>query len=362
MVILYCTFLFKTEKVTLFIQTGCKRLSITYLHLLKTKPVLTKAITSLFLFSTSDLFAQCITERKLNGKRIFRFALWGACVGAPLLHFWHSFIELFQPSSSHWRALCSVVIDQGFMTPVYTILFFIYDAVASGNPLRVGIQRAKTCSSSIIWKTWVFWYPAQFLNLRFIPVDLRVAYINAVNIGWNMYFSYITKSPNHTKECGTSICQRMMMMSQQRGECSLCFVVIVHKRWIAKKTCLYSWKYKRSLVNTSSLRDCCFSVITCSSLSIQEPLSITAFNQANTLFEQNCAACHNNGGNIIFYARNKTLFPKALEKNGYLNKESISDLTKQGKGAMPGYANKLNDEEISLLSDYILQRAAENWK
>jgi len=119
----------------------------------------------------------------------------GACVGAPLLHFWHSFIELFQPSASHWRALCSVVIDQGFMTPLYTMLFMIYDAVASGSPLRVGIQRARTESYSVIWKTWVFWYPAQFLNLRFIPVDLRVAYINAVNVGWNMYFSYITKSP-----------------------------------------------------------------------------------------------------------------------------------------------------------------------
>ncbi|GJQ10766.1 hypothetical protein GpartN1_g2557.t1 [Galdieria partita] len=201
----YCIFLLKNEKVALFIQNDLKHLSTAYLQLLKTKPILTKAVTSLFLFSISDLLAQCITERKLNGHRLLRFALWGACVGAPLLHFWHSWIELFQPSSSHWRAFCSVVIDQGFMTPVYTILFFIYDAVASGSSLLVGIQRARTCSSSIIWKTWVFWYPAQFLNLRFIPVDLRVAYINAINVGWNMYFSYITKASNShplTKEKG----------------------------------------------------------------------------------------------------------------------------------------------------------------
>ncbi|KAK4523277.1 hypothetical protein GAYE_PCTG50G1170 [Galdieria yellowstonensis] len=90
--------------------------------------------------------------------------------------------------------------------------------------------------------------------------------------------------------------------------------------------------------------------------------SVTAFHQAQVLFEQNCAACHANGGNIIFYARNKTLFPKALEKNGYRDKASIAQITKQGKGAMPGYANKLDDQEISLLSEYILQRAAENWK
>ncbi|GJQ10765.1 hypothetical protein GpartN1_g2556.t1 [Galdieria partita] len=149
------------------------------------------------------------------------------------------------------------------------------------------------------------------------------------------------------------------MQSRRGGSqgCLPCFVVGVDKRWVAKRS------FQRSLIDTKL----CLSMPTGSHLSIlsviaTQPLSNTAFNQAHTLFEQNCAACHSKGGNIIFYARNKTLFPKALEKNGYLNKESISEITRQGKGAMPGYHNKLDDEEISLLSDYILQRAADHWK
>eukprot|EP00871_Galdieria_phlegrea_P003683 jgi/Galph1/4315/GphlegSOOS_G2976.1 len=90
--------------------------------------------------------------------------------------------------------------------------------------------------------------------------------------------------------------------------------------------------------------------------------NLSTLTQGKRLFEENCAACHLNGGNIIFYARGKTLQSRALEKNGYNTKEAINQLTKQGKGAMPSYANKLSDQEVDILSEYILQQASSGWK
>jgi len=137
----------------------------------------------------------------------------------------------------------------------------------------------------------------------------------------------------------------MVRLSYQR--CDSCFIVNVPRNEKPFDV-LYHYKTKHMAVGGCRRRVAISAVAAGWDPSQQG--SVTAFHQAQVLFEQNCAACHANGGNIIFYARNKTLFPKALEKNGYRDKDSISQITKQGKGAMPGYANKLDDQEISLLS------------
>eukprot|EP00871_Galdieria_phlegrea_P003685 jgi/Galph1/4317/GphlegSOOS_G3016.1 len=190
---------------------GVNNIYRSYTDALRRRPISIKSATSFVLFSLSDLICQLATENKLEWRRLVRFAVWGnhkticfqdvlnkvfklgSFFATPLLHLWHLLLELLHPSSSVWRALCSVLFDQCFMTPLYTVLFFIYDAAASGKSLRMGFQRAKTSSASVIWKTWIFWYPAQFINLRWIPVDVRVLYISLVSIGWNVYFSSVTK-------------------------------------------------------------------------------------------------------------------------------------------------------------------------
>eukprot|EP00180_Rhodochaete_pulchella_P001560 Plantae.Rhodophyta-Rhodochaete_pulchella.ctg2382.p2 GENE.Plantae.Rhodophyta-Rhodochaete_pulchella.ctg2382~~Plantae.Rhodophyta-Rhodochaete_pulchella.ctg2382.p2 ORF type:complete len:190 (+),score=17.62 Plantae.Rhodophyta-Rhodochaete_pulchella.ctg2382:1-570(+) len=80
------------------------------------------------------------------------------------------------------------------------------------------------------------------------------------------------------------------------------------------------------------------------------------------LFENNCAGCHPGGGNVIGYARGKTLKAKALARNGFDTKESIIDLMRVGKGAMPRYGDRLSDEELGTVADFVLQHAAVNWK
>jgi cytochrome c6 len=81
------------------------------------------------------------------------------------------------------------------------------------------------------------------------------------------------------------------------------------------------------------------------------------------LFENTCAACHAGGGNVIGFARNKTLKSKALAKYGYNSKESIAELLRQGKGVMPPYGrDRLSDLDVEDVSEFVLQAAERNWK
>jgi cytochrome c6 len=78
------------------------------------------------------------------------------------------------------------------------------------------------------------------------------------------------------------------------------------------------------------------------------------------LFENNCAGCHVNGGNIV--RRGKNLKLKTLQKNGVDSIEAIAQLVTQGKGLMSAYGDRLTAEEIATVSQYVLERSQQDWK
>jgi mono/diheme cytochrome c family protein len=57
-----------------------------------------------------------------------------------------------------------------------------------------------------------------------------------------------------------------------------------------------------------------------------------ATEQGQMMFEAKCIACHENGQNVL--QRGKTLFPSALEANGYATEDAIATLLVNGKGQM----------------------------
>ena len=57
------------------------------------------------------------------------------------------------------------------------------------------------------------------------------------------------------------------------------------------------------------------------------------------LFQQHCAACHINGGNII--RRGKTLKLKALERQGITSIDAIAQIAREGVGQMSGACERV---------------------
>eukprot|EP01083_Nonionella_stella_P029263 80620_1 len=79
------------------------------------------------------------------------------------------------------------------------------------------------------------------------------------------------------------------------------------------------------------------------------------------LFNNNCAACHAGGQNVIM--PNKTLEKEALETylaGGRSEKSIISQVT-NGKNAMPAFGGRLGDDQIADVAAYVMATSEKGW-
>ncbi|WP_009632682.1 cytochrome c6 PetJ [Synechocystis sp. PCC 7509] len=93
---------------------------------------------------------------------------------------------------------------------------------------------------------------------------------------------------------------------------------------------------------------------------VTTPVLAASTTETATLFTNNCAGCHINGGNIV--RRGKSLKTKALKKFGMDSTDAIAQLVKNGKYAMPAYKGRLTDQQILDVSAYVLEQAEHDWK
>ncbi len=77
------------------------------------------------------------------------------------------------------------------------------------------------------------------------------------------------------------------------------------------------------------------------------------------LFEQHCAGCHVNGGNIL--RRGKTLKLAALERYGRADPAVIATIAAAGVGQMGGYAAVLGDGGPEAVAGWVWQQAQAGW-
>lgn len=82
--------------------------------------------------------------------------------------------------------------------------------------------------------------------------------------------------------------------------------------------------------------------------------------EGEQLFSSNCAACHAGGNNVIY--SEKTLRKESLVaylQGGY-SKENIVNQITYGRKAMPPFMDRLNDEEIKEIAEYVYKMAENN--
>ncbi len=65
------------------------------------------------------------------------------------------------------------------------------------------------------------------------------------------------------------------------------------------------------------------------------------------LYQRNCAHCHGNRGDVGT--------DSVYLNESDMSEEQIADATRYGVGMMPGYEDKLTDEEIEAVSNYVYE-------
>ena len=77
------------------------------------------------------------------------------------------------------------------------------------------------------------------------------------------------------------------------------------------------------------------------------------------LFENHCAGCHANGGNVI--RRSKTLKRQDLLREGVKSAADVARIAAQGKGQMSGYGKVLGEGGPEAVGAWVWKQAELGW-
>ena len=94
-------------------------------------------------------------------------------------------------------------------------------------------------------------------------------------------------------------------------------------------------------------------------ISLPKELNALDDDLGKSIFENNCAGCHINGGNII--RRSKNLKISALKHNGINDPEAIAKIARQGIGIMDGYKDQLGENADQIVANWIWEQAQKAW-
>ena len=165
----------------------------------------TKAVTAGVIIGAGDAAAQLVegSQRQGDGEsddgeggfdpaRFARWAFFGLVLQAPWNHFYYMALDGAIPPTPEpftTTTAVKVAIDQFVQAPIFTAIIFVFFAVIEGRGLDAARRQISDELGQVLVKNWAVFLPATFINLAFLPNELRVLFLNAVFFFWVIYLS-----------------------------------------------------------------------------------------------------------------------------------------------------------------------------
>lgn len=165
-----------------------------YNSMLDAQPLLTKALTSMTGFSLGDILAQCFIEEGDKGydpMRTFRMGSFGFLLHGTTGHYFYGFLDSKLPGTAPMTVASKVAIDQTIWNPIFGCMFFGYLNLMEGKSLDDYTTKIKTDLKTAVMGSWAVWVPAHTINFAFVPPAQRLLYINTIQIGYNVFLSFL---------------------------------------------------------------------------------------------------------------------------------------------------------------------------
>ncbi len=162
-----------------------------YQKALDDKPIFTKACTSGIGFAVSDVLTQLFIEKMdFDLKRLVKMASFGFLLHGTTGHFFYNFLDGKLKGTDPLTVAAKVAIDQTCWAPVFMVMFFSYMMVFEGTPDLIEAKIRQDVFTAVKG-SWMTWIPAHTINFAFVPSDMRLLYINTIQIFFNMFMSVI---------------------------------------------------------------------------------------------------------------------------------------------------------------------------
>jgi len=160
---------------------------------LEANPLIVKCLTSLVGFSLGDILAQLFVEKveKFDFARLARLASFGFLLHGTMGHYFYGFLDGKFPGTNAATVATKVGIDQVLFNPVFGSIFFTYMGLAAGDSLGDVKAKIQRDIKTAVVGSWTVWVPAHTINFKFISPQQRLLYINTVQIGYNIFLSFL---------------------------------------------------------------------------------------------------------------------------------------------------------------------------
>ncbi|CAH2076960.1 unnamed protein product [Thlaspi arvense] len=165
-----------------------------YLGMVKSRPVLTKSVTSSLIYIAADLSSQTIPQASVESYdlvRTARMAGYGLLILGPTLHYWFNLMSRLFPKRDLITTFKKMAMGQTVYGPCMNVVFFSLNAALQGENGSEIVARLKRDLLPTMLNGVMYWPMCDFITFKFFPVHLQPLVSNSFSYLWTIYITYM---------------------------------------------------------------------------------------------------------------------------------------------------------------------------
>jgi len=124
-------------------------------------------------------------------KRFITLSAFGLLYHGPSGHYFYNWLDAKIPGKDGSSVAKKILIDQTMWCPLFMTVFFTYLGLVNGDSVSTIGTKIKSDLLSACQGSWKVWPAVHFVNFKFISNKHRLLFLNAVQVGFNMFLSLI---------------------------------------------------------------------------------------------------------------------------------------------------------------------------
>ncbi|KAK9715837.1 hypothetical protein RND81_06G192900 [Saponaria officinalis] len=165
-----------------------------YLGMIKSRPIVTKSLTSSLIYVVADFTSQTIalpSSEPYDYMRTSRMAGYGLVILGPTLHFWFNFMSNILPARDLPTTAKKMALGQTVYGPFMNVIFFSLNAALQGEDSSEIVARLKRDLIPTMLNGLMYWPLCDFITFKFTPVHLQPLVSNGFSYMWTVYMTYM---------------------------------------------------------------------------------------------------------------------------------------------------------------------------